>query len=319
MSVAQGRGELILFNRIRIISWLLAFCLWLSSGAYAASMLIVLSDDSAAYQETATAIEQELGSSHKATRVLADRLASGAIDLSDVRLVLGIGVKATETASARTGKIPLLAVLVPRDWYQKTGRSLLAEGGRNAGAIVLDQPYQRQLRLIKETLPRARKVGVIISQGNAPQLAEIEQAARAYGLSLGSSVINSDDMLVEAMEKVLSDADLLLAVPDPIVINRNTVQSLFITSYRYRDPVIGFSKSLSRAGALAALFSTPSQIGQQAGEIAERAVSGARLSSMYWPKYFSITLNTHVARSLDLDIPTEFSLLQALQEGGASD
>lgn len=301
----------------RITRWLLALwlALGLASSAFAATMLIVLSDDSAVYLEAASAIEREVGNKHKTVRVMADRLAMSSLDMNDVKLVLAVGVKAAESASTQIERTPMLAVLVPRDWYLKSGRSVLSENDRNVGAVVLDQPYHRQLRLIKETLPRAAKVGVIVSQANSAQLAEVEQAARSARLSISSAVINSADDLVGAMEKVLPDADALLAVPDPIALNRNTIQSLLITSYRYRDPVIGFSKSLSRAGALVSLYSTPAQIGQQAGEIALRAVMGARLSVLYWPKYFSITLNTHVARSLELDTPSERALQKALLEG----
>lgn len=290
-------------------------------GAQAATVVVVLSDDSAAYQETAEAIEREIGEGHKSVRLMADRLGAALPDLPDVKLVLGVGVKASEQLSGqgRVSKIPALAVLVPKDWYQKTGRASLAEGGRSAGAVVLDQPYSRQVRLIKSALPTVSRVGVVLSQGNAGQLAEIEQAARALRLTVSGTAIDSEASLVESLEKVLSDSDVLLAVPDAVVLNRNTVQSLFITSYRYRDPVVGYSKSLSRAGALVSLYSTPAQIGRQAGEIAQRFLSGGKLSGMQWPKYFSISANAHVARSLDIDLVSEQSLLKELQEGNGND
>ena len=39
---------------------------------------------------------------------------------------------------------PVLAVLVPRAWYIKTGRPRLGDGGRSVSAIYLDQPFGRQ-------------------------------------------------------------------------------------------------------------------------------------------------------------------------------
>ena len=304
----------------RIIKLLLVLTAWLFAGlaAQAATVVVVLSDDSAAYQEASEAIEREIGDGHKIVRVMADRLGVEPA-LSEARLVLGVGVKATEQIAGRVGKTPVLAVLVPKDWYQKIGRALLVEGARSAGAVVLDQPYSRQLQLIKAALPKVSRVGVVVSQSNAGQLAEVEQAARALRLSVSAVTIDSDSLLVESLERILSDSDVLLAIPDPLVLNRNTVQSLFITSYRYRDPVVGYSKSLSRAGALVSLYSTPAQIGRQAGEITQRFLSGGKLPGMQWPKYFSISLNTHVARSLDIDLISEQSLLRELQEGGGND
>jgi hypothetical protein len=218
--------------------------------AQAATAVMVLSDDSAAYQETAEAIEHEIGGAHRVVRVLADKLAGASTDLSDAKLIFTVGVKAAEQMSGYAGKTPVLAVLVPKDWYQKSGRARLAEGGRNAGAVVLDQPYSRQLKLIKFALPSASKVGILVSQPNAGIINELEQAARQSHLSIVSAIVDSEAALIESLERILSEADVLLAVPDAVVLNRNTVQSLFITSYRYRDPVAGYSKPLSRAGAL---------------------------------------------------------------------
>ena len=304
----------------RIIKLLAALAAWLLVGlvAQAATVAIVLSDDSAAYQETFEAIEREIGDGHKVVRVMADKLGSEPA-LSEARLVLSVGVKATERIADHAGKTPVIAVLVPKDWYQKSGRALLVEGARSAAAVVLDQPYSRQLQLIKLALPKASRIGVVVSQGNSGQLAEVEQAALALRLSVSGATITSDSLLVDSLEKILSDSDVLLAIPDALVLNRNTVQSLFITSYRYRDPVVGYSKSLSRAGALVSLYSTPTQIGRQAGEIAQRFLSGGKLPGMQWPKYFSISLNAHVARSLDIDLISEQSLLRELQEGGGHD
>lgn len=293
--------------------------LFIGQGAQAATVLVVLSDDSAVYQETAEALEREIGGNHKTVRTIAERLDATLADGAETKLAIAIGVKAAERLSSRTDRVATLAVLVPRDWYQKNGRGILAEGGRIYGAVVLDQPYSRQLKLTKLASPSATRVGVIYSQGNAGHLAEIESAARALRLSVNETMIDSETSLVDALEKTLSDSDVLLAIPDSIVLNRNTVQSLFITSYRYRDPVIGYSKSLTRAGALVSLYSTPAQIGKQAGETAQRYLSGGKLSGMQWPKYYSISANTHVARSLDIELPSEQNLLKELQEGGGND
>jgi ABC-type uncharacterized transport system substrate-binding protein len=306
------------FQPYRILA---ALALWLfaGSGVQAATVVVVLSNESATYQEVAEAISQEIGSEHKVVRVLADKLGTAAVDLSDAKLLLTIGTGASEQASGYAGKIPILAALVPKDWYQKNGRAKLAENGRLSGAVVLDQPYSRQLRLIKMALPTASKVGVLFSHGNDSQLAEIEQAARPLRMSVNAAVINAENELVGTLEKTLAHSDVLLAVPDPMVLNRNTVQSLFITSYRTRIPVVGYSKSLSRAGALLVIYSTPAQIGRQAGEIAEKFLHSGKLSGLQWPKYFSIASNSHVTRSLDINIAPEQDLLRGLLEGGGHD
>jgi len=104
-----------------------------------------------------------------------------------------------------------------------------------------------------------------------------------------------------------------------MIFNRNTAQSLFLTSYRYRDPVVGYSRSMTRAGALLSLYSTPAQIGRQAAQWAGEALGNARpvrLPPAAAPVYFEVSINEQVARSLGFSLPPERELekrLEALQ------
>ncbi len=300
------------------ILWLgIVLSLFLSTGAQAATVAVVLSDDSEPYQETADAIERALGMEHSVVRVLSDRFKVGDSALSRAKILVTVGVKAAELVADRGGKTPIVSVLVTEDWYRDAGRALLSSGGRSATALVLDQPISRQLDLVNRAFPNAKKVGVVVGTRNAGILAELEREASAHRLTLISALADSEPKLVSVLGQVLADSDLLLAVPDPDVFNRNTVQTVLMTTYRYRDPVLGYSKALSRAGALVSIYSSPKQIGRQAGEIALAAMNGGKVSGMQWPKYFSVLVNTNVARSLAINVPTEESLLQDL--GGEHD
>lgn len=139
---------------------------------------------------------------------------------------------------------------------------------------------------------------------------------RAQRLSLVRQTVTADERLIGPLENVLSEADLLLAVPDPLVFNRNTAQSLFLTSYRYRAPVLGYSRSLTRAGALLSLHSSPAQIGRQTAEWVNSAIQGVtvRLPPPAHPAYFSISINEQVARSLGFVVPSETVLEKRLGE-----
>lgn len=301
-----------------LILWFgILLSLFVAAGAQAAIVAVVLSDDSEPYQEAADAIESALGSDHTSIRVLSDRLKVSDSALSRANIIVTVGVKAAELVAERGGRTPILSVLVTEDWYREEGRALLMGGGRNASALVLDQPFSRQFKLINLAFPSAKKVGVVVGKGNVRVIPELEREASAHHLTVISAMAESESKLVATLGQVLSDADLLLAVPDPEVLNRNTIQTVLMTTYRYRDPVLGYSKSLSRAGALVSLHSSPRQIGRQAGEMAVVALNGGKLSGLHWPKYFSVLVNSHVARSLSINMPTEESLSQQL--GGGHD
>jgi ABC-type uncharacterized transport system, periplasmic component len=283
----------------------------------AAVVTVVLSDDSAPYHEASEAIEAPLRQQHTVITVLADKLAISGSALARANLILTVGVKAADLMAGQGGSTPVLAVLVTEDWYQNAGRAKLTAGGRSAGAVVLEQPFSRQFRLIRSAFPRATKVGVVVGHKNAGMLEALQRAAETESLTVIGAVADSESALVPTLGQVLKDADLLLAVPDAEVLNRNTVQSVLMTTYRFRDPVVGYSKALSRAGALVSLYSSPEQIGRQAGELAAKTLNGGKLPGLQWPKYYSVSVNEHVGRSLGVDTPAEEALLGRL--GGDND
>lgn len=294
-----------------------ACLLLVSAQAVAARVTVVLSDDSAPYQEVYQVIRAYLDdTSHEVIRVYAEKL--NAASLSESRLAVAVGVRAAESLAALPVQPPVLAVLVPRAWYVKTGRTRLSNGGgRSASAIYLDQPLERQVRLIRQAFPEVRRVGMLVSAEQSGLVGELDEALQAQRLGLVHVTLSGEERLITALENVLSDAELLLAVPDPLIFNRNTAQSLFLTSYRYRAPVLGYSRSLTRAGALLSLHSSPAQIGRQAAEWVKGAIQGVpvNLPPPAHPAYFSISINEQVARSLGFTLPPEIELEKRLGEG----
>lgn len=303
--------------RLRIV-WLLLACLAMVSGPVAAARVaVVLSDDAAPYQEVYQVISALLNDTpHLVSRVYAADVSASS--LSETSLVVAVGVRAAESLASRSSRIPVLAVLVPRAWYDKTGRTLLTEGGqRVASAIYLDQPFERQGQLIRLVFPEVQRVGALLGAEQEDLVARLETALRTQQLTLVRGTLASQDRLIPPLENVLAGAEVLLAVPDPLVFNRATAQSLFLTSYRYRVPVLGYSRSLTRAGALLSLHSSPAQIGRQTAAWVIQALNHAplRLPSPAYPAYFSVSINEQVARSLGFALPSEAELEQRL--GGA--
>jgi ABC-type uncharacterized transport system substrate-binding protein len=171
--------------------------------------------------------------------------------------------------------------------------------------------------LIRLALPDARRVGVLLSDDQEGIVSELGESLRAQQLGLMHVLLDESDRLITPLETVLSEVDLLLAVPDPLIFNRNTAQSLFLTSYRYRDPVLGYSRSLTRAGALLSLHSSPAQIGRQTAEWVRSVLRSPsiRLPSPTYPAYFSVSINEQVARSLGFSLPSENELEKRLGGG----
>ncbi|MHB1084348.1 MAG: ABC transporter substrate-binding protein [Thiobacillus sp.] len=299
----------------RFVGRVLILLIAVPGQAVAARAVVVMSDDSAPYLDVYQVIQSYLRDTpHQVSRVNAVGLPSSA--LAGVHLAVAVGVRAAEALAALSERPPVLAVLVPRTWYLKTGRNRLSDGGRKTvSAIYIDQPFERQVKLIRLAFPDARRVGVLLSADQEWLTGELDEALRSQRLSLVHATLAGDEQLITPLENVLAEADLLLAVPDPLVFNRNTAQSLFLTSYRYRDPVMGYSHSMTRAGALLSLYSSPAQIGRQAAEWVRNALNNVpvRLPPPAFPAYFDISINEQVARSLGFTLPPEDELVKRME------
>lgn len=299
----------------RAVGLALVMLMGLSGQAFAARVVVVMSDDSAPYLEVYRVIQSYLVDTPHEVRQVAVEDLNAAV-LNDTNLVVAVGVRAAEALATQPGRPPVLAVLVPRGWYLRTGRHRLSDGGSRAvSAIYLDQPFERQAKLIHLAFPEVRRVGVLLSLDQGWLAAELSDALRLQQLSLIKVTLVAGDRLITPLERVLTESDMLLAVPDPQVFNRNTAQSIFLTSYRYRDPVMGYSHSMTRAGALLSLYSLPSQIGRQAAEWARNALNNlpVRLPDPDYPAYFDISINQQVARSLGFTLPTEDELEKRME------
>lgn len=278
------------------------------------NVAIVLSDESAPYQETASSLRATLAQSSSRTVATVYSLSGRKNDFlrETPDLIVTVGVGAAQELAAQNLPIPVLAVLIPRQAFEKIPRQ---RDYKYFSAIFLDQPLARQMELIRLATPERRRVGVLLGPDSQGTLKFLQAAASEARLSLAVEKISAAEELLPALQRVLADSDVLLAVPDPLVFNKGTVQSLLLTTYRYQDPVIGFSHAYVKAGALASVHTTPEQVGRQAGDVILR-VLGSRatwLPAPEYPRYFSVSVNYQVARSLGLNISDETVLLQHLK------
>lgn len=283
-----------------------------------ANIAIVLSDESAPYQDAASSLRAALAQGSARAVVNAYPPSGRKPDFirENPDLIVAVGVGAAQELAAQNLPIPVLAVLIPRQAFEKISRQ---RDYRFFSAVFLDQPLARQMELIRLATPDRDRVGVVLGPDSQGALKSLQSAASEARLGLAVEKISTAEEMLPALQRVLADSDVLLAVPDPLVFNKGTVQSLLLTSYRYQDPVIGFSHAYVKAGALASVYTTPEQVGRQAGEMALRVLGGRPvwLPAPEYPRYFSVSVNYQVARSLGLSVGDEAALLRSLK--GAPD
>ncbi len=227
-------------------------------------------------------------------------------------LVIALGVKALEAASMLKHTTPVLGVFTPLPVFNQ----ILAKSKRELGnfsAIVLDQPYWRQLALIKAVLPETKKVGVLLGSASSQYLEVLRDEADELGLTLMDENVSNEADLITKLKKLLDSTEAMLAIPDRSIYSRETAESILLTSYRHQKPMFGYSQSYVKAGALASVYSSTKQLAKQAAEIAIKSQAASnQLPSPQIPKYFSVAVNQQVAHSLNIAITDEDAIYKKM-------
>ncbi len=277
---------------------------WSGLARSAPAIDVLVSEPAGIYQETAASMAQVLrGEGWKVTVSTPERHAPQGPDLT-----VAIGTRALEAALARPGR-PVLSLLVPRLTYER-----LAAGQAGVTALYLDQPLQRQLQLLVLALPGLKQVGVPLGPMSQVQEPALRRAAMTAGIQVGSAQIQRGQDLRAALDALAEASEAFVLLPDPVVAQRSTLQSLFLHTYRLRKPVLAYSAPLAESGALLALYATPAQLGEEAAAwVRESWGSAFRLGAPRYPQRFTVAVNRTVARSLEIDLPGEAVLTRQLE------
>lgn len=313
---------MILFLRRLSLSFLLMFCAMDASRAVEWAAVIVSSERGTAYQEAAAAVLDELSRGGvgrgEVTHVTAEDWRAG--KAQNARLFIALGVEAASVLARSDVKVPVLSTLLSRSSFER----VLRDSGRRVSAqftaLYFNQPLTRQLDLVRVALPDARRVGVLLGSQSLTQQAQLEEAAWTRNLKLVITRVPPQEPVFTDLKKILEEVDLLLAIADPQIYNSNNIQNILLTSFRAQIPMVAFSPTYVRAGALLAVYSTPTQIGQQAGAMARGFILGRPLGLPQYPQDFEVSVNEYVARSLGLRLEPQALVAQVrrLEKGPGS-
>jgi putative tryptophan/tyrosine transport system substrate-binding protein len=227
-----------------------------------------------------------------------------------VTAIVAVGTAAAARWAGTDDARPVFATLIPSAGWQ----GLVRGDPARRSALFLDQPLARQLALVRVLLPPLRELGVVYGPGSVTRRDEVLDAADRFHLFINAHHATSSADIDDAFLTVLRRSEALLALPDSAVFTRYNVQSLLLASFRLRRPVIGFSESWVRAGALAAVHTTPSQLGDELGErIAAWLPDRGALPPSGAPYRYTLSVNRQVAFSLGVNLPPDAVLQQRLR------
>lgn len=287
----------------------------LAAPASAMQVALALPQAGGVHQTFAEALQRALaGSGHTllAAGNLADGLDRAVLERAD--LIIAAGSQTAATVLDRFRRPTLAVMLSHGQWETLRARHPQAA----LSAIYLDQPAERQMRLVAAVLPRGGRLGLLYSSESGEPDPELARAATAAGLRLVPESVAQAGEVIGGLERLLPNVDALLVLPDPVLSASNPARSILLTSYRFRRPIFAFSRAYVEAGALAAVFSTPEDVALDVADWLRKAAAAAgRLPPARPASSCELAVNRQVARSLNIGVPPD-AQLRALVQGCAS-
>ena len=235
--------------------------------------------------------------------------------LVDADFYISVGVDAGNILNQTDYSKPTLFTLIP-DQFIPAGKDTGKQGCTpSCYYSVLDQPAARQIRLLRYALPDTRSVGLLYSENSISAMQKIAVQAKTQGLQVHAIQYSADESLLNNLAPILSRTQLLYAIPDPAIYNRQTARSIILTTYRHRIPIFGYSSSYTRAaGALLSLYSSPEDFARHNVELLTTLlINKQNIRQIHFPRYFNITVNQTVARSMSIDIASGKELYEWLR------
>ena len=238
-----------------------------------------------------------------------DRLHELAADLvrRQVAVIATSAEEAALVAKAATRTVPILFT-VSRDPVSLGLVASLAHPGGNVTGInfLASELVAKRLELLRELVPRASRVAVLVNPANATiTLRDVEPAARAMGLSvqiLNASTGREIDAVFATL--VSERVDALLLGDDPFF-NSRRVQFANLAAH-YSIPMATSFREIAEVGGLMSYGANILDAYRQVGIYAGRILKGAKPADLpvVQSSKFELVINDQTARMLGLSVPS---------------
>ena len=289
--------------------WLALLLLWpwpIALSAGNAEIVLVKSSDNEYFDRSIEALVSHVKRDARFEVVLASELATRFASPAPSRLYVGFGLAAARAIERQDDDAGAF------DAYLTHEQMLELAPGKQVH-VLLDQPLYRYLAFTRLLLG-TDSIGIVSDVPVTPGKKE-QRLLMELDMTLNQYRVDERHKLLPLLRNLLQQNDALLMLPRQSIYNRDSLKGVLLTSYRYRKPVISYSPAHVRAGALASIYSSPSDIGRHLAMLVERRLEDPSWQgpSFEYARFYSIAINRRVARSLNLDLPDEDEIRLQLQ------
>jgi len=231
----------------------------------------------------------------------------------NVDVIVTVDTPPTQAAQKATGTIPIVIAVSADPVGAGLVTSLAHPGGNTTGlSLLAPGSDQKNLELLKEALPKARRVAMIWdpnNRGMTLRLTAIQAAAPKLEMEIQSIAAGGPDDLAGALTAAAKKPPDALIVLSPIyAAYRNEIVN-FTT--KTRVPLIFDTKGLaSEPGALLSYGVDLAVLFRRAAGYVDKILKGAKPGDLpiEQPTKFELVINLKTARALGLTIPQSLLL-----------
>ena len=246
----------------------------------------------------------------------SDRLPGLAADLvrRQCAVIIGGGYAAALAAKVATSTIPIVFVTGDDPIQQGLVASISRPTGNATGVFFYSGAIlvSKQLELLREVLPKAVVIGMLINPTSAAaelQIRDAQAAARTLGQQLHILHAESERDFDRAFATLAQKRARALVIAGNALFfgHRNRLVEL---GARHAMPVIGDVREYVAAGGLMTYGASIANAYRQTGIYAARIVKGAKPADLpvEQPTTFELVINMNTAKSLGLTIPPSLLL-----------
>lgn len=244
-----------------------------------------------------------------------DRVSEAVADLAQSKpdVIVVESTPAALAAKGATSTIPIVMALVGDPVGSGLVASLAHPGGNITGLTnqTVDLAAKR-LQMLKEAIPRARRVVVIFNPETLPNIAilsSLKAAAPGLGVELKFiSVRNVEELRTAFSGLGRSNADALLIVDDAFM---TTLGDEFIQlGMHARLPIVFAHKPLARKGVLFSYAVDHPSMFRRAAAYVDKILKGTKAGDLpiEQPTKFELVVNLKTAKALGITIPQSILL-----------
>lgn len=218
------------------------------------------------------------------------------------RVIFAIGARALKYLSV-VNDLPIVYTMV-------TSPRTIVEEKKNIIGVSTEVPFEKQLSAIAKVFPSVRRLGIMynpVESFSTSTFSSISSKAASLKIALTEGKYRNGKGLIAAVDLLDGNVDSLWLTPDPLLTSPELIEYIMLHSIKYNIPVFSFMDKHLDLGASLVITTDPSDVGTQAGEIAN--IMSRSIQPEYFlneSRYATVMINKIVASKMGCNIAESY-------------